>query len=332
MKRNFALLLILALCMLAGAALADTTTYTGACDPIVITGTGDETIILDGVTITATSGPALSIEDTVQSVTIILKGESALTGSSHYAAIENNGVPLTIQCEKTGAGHTCDDGCGSLTATGGYSGAGIGGSQFSDGSNITISGGNVTAQSKDFGAGIGGGMDGAGTDIAITGGNVTATGGFDAAGIGGGMEGAGTNIEISGGNVTAQGGDYAAGIGGGFNAAGTDIAITGGNVTAQGGSDGAGIGGGCFGDASNITVSVTTVNAIPGGSGAEGIGGGRGGSSSNITLPTPSNPNPDPEEFNPPKTGDDFNPVLWMAIAVLSMVGIVIFSGKRKAA
>jgi len=116
------------------------------------------------------------------------------------------------------------------------------------------------------------------------------------------------------------------GIGGGREGAGSNITISGGDVTATGGDYGAGIGGGKYGNASDITVSVNTVEAF-GGVSATDIGGGFQGTSSNITLPSA----PDPEEIIPPKTGDDFNLTLWMAIVLLSAAGIVILNGKRKA-
>ena len=56
-----------------------------------------------------------------------------------------------------------DLGTGSLTATGGTYGAGIGGGDGGDGSNITINGGTVTVTGGYSGAGIGGGEEGAGT-------------------------------------------------------------------------------------------------------------------------------------------------------------------------
>ena len=71
---------------------------------------------------------------------------------------------LTITAESTG----------SLDVTGGYYGAGIGGSGGSGGI-ITISGGTVTATGGSYAAGIGGGHDGVGGIITISGGTVTAT-------------------------------------------------------------------------------------------------------------------------------------------------------------
>ena len=175
---------------------------------------------------------------------------------------------------------------GTVTATGGSSGAGIGGGREGKGENITITGGTVNATSND-GAGIGGGLLGSGENIAITGGTVNATG-TDGAGIGGGNGGVGKNITITGGTVEATGYFGSTGIGGGNGSDGENITITGGSVTATGGEGGAGIGGGAEGGGgNNITIKGGTVTATGGGyrgnSGA-GIGGGSSGSGENITI------------------------------------------------
>ena len=127
--------------------------------------------------------------------------------------------------------------------------------------------GSLKATGGKYGAGIGGGNYGSGENITITGGRVNATGGWGSAGIGGGNYGrgnygSGKNITIKGGTVTAKGGDCGAGIGGGNggigggdSGIGEDITITGGTVNADGGDNGAGIGGGATGSGSNVTVS-----------------------------------------------------------------------------
>ena len=176
---------------------------------------------------------------------------------------------------------------GTVEATGGGCAAGIGGGSDGGGKNITISGGTVTAAGGNYGAGIGGGDYGSGEDITINGGTVTATGGFRGAGIGGGGDGGGgKNITINSGTVNATGGEDGAGIGGGHEGSGEIITINGGTVNATGGEDGAGIGGGSGGYRSggkNITIKGGTVNAA-GGNGSAGIGGGLGGSGENITI------------------------------------------------
>ena len=173
---------------------------------------------------------------------------------------------------------------GTVNATGGQCGAGIGGGSDGGGKNITITGGTVTAAGGNYGAGIGGGDYGSGEDITINGGTVTATGGFRGAGIGGGGDGGGgKNITINRGTVNATGGDEGAGIGGGHEGSGENITIKDGTVNAAGGSRGSGIGGGAQGSGKNITIKGGTVNAA-GGNGSAGIGGGSGGSGENITI------------------------------------------------
>ncbi len=120
--------------------------------------------------------------------------------------------------------------------------------------------GSLKATGGKYGAGIGGGNYGSGENITITGGRVNATGGWGSAGIGGGNYGrgnygSGKNITINGGTVNAIGTDGGAGIGGGENGNGEDITINGGTVNASGAYGGAGIGGGVNGIGSKVTVS-----------------------------------------------------------------------------
>ena len=208
-------------------------------------------------------------------VEIELDGKNELKSGYDRAGLEKNTSEGTLTLKD-------DNKDGSLKATGGDSGAGIGGGgQWGDasGENITITGGSVTATGGKWAAGIGG--VGNGKNITITGGTVNAAGGDYGAGIGGGISGVGKNITIAGGRVTVAGGDYGAGIGGGFRGNGENITITGGTVTAAGGN-GAGIGGGEEGDGKNITITGGTVNAR-GWAGA-GIGGGVNASGSNVTV------------------------------------------------
>ena len=220
-------------------------------------------------------------------VEIELDGDNELKSGTQSAGLEKTSTgTLTLKDDNKEAG--------SLTATGGFNSAGIGGGYLGDGKNITITGGTVNATGGSSGAGIGGGSSGSGENITITGGEVTASGGDNwddcGAGIGGGNGGVGKNITITGGTVNATGGygGGAAGIGGAF-ANGENITITGGTVNVTGGyGGGAGIGGGAEGGGgNNITIKGGTVNATGGGnrgnSGA-GIGGGSSGSGENITI------------------------------------------------
>gem|GEM_PF-754235 len=266
------------------------------------------TLTLDGVYIDVSdkgASPLEIAEDSTGVVSVVLKGNNALTAGGYSAGIQKNGTAegtLTISGSgaliakggHTGAGIGSGDekaannitiSGGTVTAIGGKYGAGIGGGgNQGTGSNITISGGIVTATGGSCGAGIGGGSDGSGSNITISGGTVTATGGKQGAGIGGGDYGAASNITISGGTVTATGGHQGAGIGGGDSGVGSNITISGGEVTAAGGSYGAGIGGGGNqGTGSNIMISGGTVT-VTGGSFGAGIGGGMQGTGSNITI------------------------------------------------
>ena len=213
---------------------------------------------------------ALSVQGSGD-VEIELDGKNELKSGHFRAGLEKNAYAGTLTLK--------DDNqkAGSLTATGGSYSAGIGGSYWGSGENITINGGTVTADGNDFGAGIGGGKERKGENITITGGTVNAAGG-----IGGGDGGNGKNITITGGTVTATNKEGGAGIGGGVMGNGEDITITGGTVNAAGGDYAAGIGGGNSGSGTNITITGGTVTAS--GCAGAGIGGGIDGSGSNVTV------------------------------------------------
>ena len=181
---------------------------------------------------------ALSVQGN-GNVEIELDGNNELKSGPHRAGLEKN------TSTSTGTLTLKDDNneAGSLTATGGDWGAGIGGGYY------------------------GNGYYGNGENIKITDGTVNATGGWGGAGIGGGGGGGGNgkNITIIGGTVTAGGGYRGAGIGGGISGSGKNITITGGTVNADGGTNAAGIGGGATGSGSNVTVSgAAQVTAIAG--------------------------------------------------------------------
>ena len=257
-----------------------------------VQGNGNVEIELDGNN-ELKSGPhraGLEKNTSTSTGTLTLKddnqeaGSLTATGGDWGAGIGNGGYYGNSD-NRSGENITITG--GTVNATGGWGGAGIGGGYYGSGKNITIKGGTVTATGGDEGAGIGGGYYyGNGENIKITDGTVNATGGWGGAGIGGGggYDGcSGKNITITGGTVTAGGGDRGAGIGGGINGSGEDITITGGTVTADGGVNAAGIGGGERGNGEDITITDGTVNAAGGGSGA-GIGGGWKGSGSNVTV------------------------------------------------
>ena len=208
-------------------------------------------------------------------VEIELDGNNELKSGKGRAGLEKTSAgTLTLKDDKE---------AGSLTATGGYNGAGIGGGNNGSGKNITINGGEVNATGGSESAGIGGGSSGSGKNITINGGTVNAAGGGWGAGIGGGWMGNGENITITGGTVAAHAYDAGAGIGGGNNGSGNNITIKGGEVKATGGRYGAGIGGGQDGNGNNITITGGTVNAA-GIFGGAGIGGGANGIGSKVTV------------------------------------------------
>lgn len=220
---------------------------------------------------------------------IELDGDNVLQGGKRHAGLEHNQTvdsegnvtsgKLTIQDD--------NDKAGSLTATGGEFGAGIGGGSAKAG-QVTITGGTITAISED-GAGIGGGQGKEGSnagnaDIEISGGTIEATGGYTSAGIGGGYYGDAT-IKITGDAVikNATGGDYGAGIGGGGGGNG-DVTISGNAKieNAQGGATGSGIGGG-YGASGTVTIKDDATVTATGGETGAGIGGGIGGLS-DVTI------------------------------------------------
>ena len=245
---------------------------------IDVSGTGNYTGSLD----TSVQGKAaLSVQGS-GNVEIELDGKNELKSGAFRTGLEKNSKistgTLTLKDDNQKAG--------SLTATGGCYGAGIGGGYYGSGENITITGGTVTATGGDCGAGIGGGVGGSGENIIITGSTVTATGGNCAAGIGGGCNGNSSHITITDSTVTATGKKGGAGIGGGgggSGGSGENIIITGSTVTATGGNCAAGIGGGCNRNSSHITITDSTVTAT-GKEGGAGIGGGAKGSGSNVTV------------------------------------------------
>ena len=247
-------------------------------------------VTLKDVNIDASSTGSAAVSVTGKGDTNIeLDGDNELKSGADHAGLEHNKTDtsgkLTIQDKNKN---------GSLDATGGLHGAGIGGGNAQNG-QVTITGGDITAtagstagihQTLGGGAGIGGGDGGAGKggngDVEITGGTITATGVYGA-GIGGGRSADG-DVTISGGtikkatsvfpdNASQPGG---AGIGGGYAGNGNiiikDDAVV---EEVQGGEGSAGIGSGCYGATSEIEISGNAkIENVTGGYGGAGIGGG----------------------------------------------------------
>ena len=241
-------------------------------------------VTLKDLNIDASRGSEAAVSVTGKGdTTIELDGDNELQGGDKHAGLEHNQTvdsegnvtsgKLTIQDD--------NDNAGSLTATGGYFGAGIGGGSAKAG-QVTITGGTITAISGD-GAGIGGGQGNMGSnagnaDIEISGGTIEAIGGYTSAGIGGGYYGDAT-IKITGDAVikNAAGGFFGAGIGGGGGGNG-DITISGNAKieNAQGGYAGSGIGGG-YGASGTVAIKDDSTVTATGGEVGAGIGGGVGG-------------------------------------------------------
>ncbi len=285
--------------------MGTTTTNTITVNPNI---SGDVNLTLDGVSIDVSSidnKTALSV-GAGSTLNLTLTGDNTLKSGVGRAGVQvPSGATLVIMEESDGSlnatggnngagiGGTIGSttgaitvNAGTLTATGGNMAAGIGGGYNGAGGSITINGGTVTAVGVNMAAGIGGGYNGGAGTILINDGIVNATSGGYAAGIGGGSGGTSGSITITGGTVTASDPSYnGAGIGGGYQSAGIAISITGGNITATGAGNGAGIGGGQNGTVASIAISgdTTIVNAT-GGTCAAGIGGGSEGASGIVTI------------------------------------------------
>ncbi len=202
-------------------------------------------------------GQALTITDTGAGGTLTA---DASVGALERAGIDNAGGPLTI------------DG-GTITATGGPYGPGIGGGPSSHPGATIILSGTVTAIGGQYAAGIGSSYARSGGETTVHGGTVTATGGQGGAGIGGGYGGSsggvpsgeGGTTTVTGGTVVATGGQYAAGIGGGDVGAGGATTVEGGVVTAIGGSGGSAVGSGDAGTGFGSLVVDGGVLRLPAG-------------------------------------------------------------------
>lgn len=221
-------------------------------------------LTLNGVDIQLPSGCAFDLSGSV--VSLALAGSNTVRSGDENAGLYCPvGATLMI------------GGTGSLTASGGWDGAGIGGNIERDFGDITINSGTVDATGGYSAAGIGGGRGGdmgrSGT-VTINGGTVNAQAGHAGAGIGGGPGGSCT-VTINGGTVHATGNIHNGGdgIGCGNNGKEGTINIRGGTVIAIGGYGGSGIG---CGDDGTIAIDGGTINATGSNSGS-GISCGNGG-------------------------------------------------------
>lgn len=165
---------------------------TPTTNTIVVAAGVDAIITLAGVNIGVQGCPLMIADNSMGDVTITLADgtTNTLIASGNYAGLQKNGI--------TNPGTLTITGTGMLIAQGGYDAAGIGSrgtpGDYSETANITIQGGTIIATGGSSGAGIGGGALGDAFNITISGGIVTATGGRSGrsgAGIGGGGNGNG---------------------------------------------------------------------------------------------------------------------------------------------
>ena len=212
--------------------------------------------------------------------------ENRITVSGNVRLILTDGMTLTakkgisVSKDATLSIYGQTDDSGTLIVTGSSGSAGIGGDEGGAHGSINVYGGTIDATGGSHGAGIGTGEDAEGAcgAVCIFGGGITALGGEYGAGIGGGDESTGAQIVICGGDIHAKGGDKGAGIGGGCERGPSRVTIRGGKIDAKGGKYGAGIGEGydASSSTSSGTIEIRGCESIyaTGGYLAAGIGGG----------------------------------------------------------
>lgn len=184
---------------------------------VLADGVGAAELILDGVECRVDSGRAFSL-GRGNDVTLLLRRgtDNVFESGPGFAGISlGDGTSLRIDQTKGGRGEPD----GTLTATGGTGGAGIGRDSAAGREQtgpIHIRGGVVTATGTGGGAGIGGALGAPVGDIRIQGGIVTAHAACGAAAIGAGIQGACGDIVITGSArvAKAQGGGPDGDIGG----------------------------------------------------------------------------------------------------------------------
>lgn len=224
-------------------------------------GVGAMELTLGGVVCRVSEGGAFEL-GRENDVTLLLRSgtENRFESGAGWAGVSlGDGTSLLVDCPE--ARESSRNPAGTLSASGGAGGAGIGrdsGGGRERSGRIQIRGGCVKASGCGGGAGIGAGRRGAMGPVEILGGEVDAAGGSGGgAGIGGGLEAAVGDIRICGGSVAAQAAGHAAAIGAGVQGACGDILITG---TARirkavGGDPGADIGACLFGSCGKVEIA-----------------------------------------------------------------------------
>lgn len=223
-------------------------------------GIGPLELTLSGVACQVASGRAFDL-GRENDVTLFLQNgtDNQFESGEGFAGISLG--EGTCLCVNRQAARSTRTPAGTLTATGGADGAGIGrdcGGSRDRTSRILIQGGVVTATGAGGGAGIGAGRRGFMGPVTITGGTVTSTGGAGGgAGIGGALGAPVGDISIRGGTISAAAVYHAAAIGAGVQGESGNIFISGTAriVQALGGNPGADIGACLFGGCGEVRIS-----------------------------------------------------------------------------
>ncbi len=228
---------------------------------VLADGIGKMDLTLGGVVCRVSEGGAFDL-GRENDVTLLLRSgtENHFESGAGWAGISlGDGTSLLVDCPE--ARENSRNPAGSLSASGGAGGAGIGrdsGGGRERTSRVRIRGGLVTAVGTGGGAGIGAGKRGAMGPVDILGGVIHAMGeSGGGAGIGGALGAAVGDISIQGGLVTAQAIGHAAAIGAGAQGPCGDILISGlaRIQKALGGDPGADIGACLFGGCGKVRIA-----------------------------------------------------------------------------
>lgn len=244
-------------------------------------------VLCDGVKLIAEKGIHVTGENS-----LTIYGQEAGDGGIAANAIEDQAA--LGGNENEAAGYIQIYG-GTVTASGGFQAAGIGGGNCGSGGYIEFAGEcTVEADGGEMGgAGIGGGWAGSGGNIVINGCNkIVAKGKGGGSGIGGGQAASGSQngeeIVIKDGVIYAYGRSGGSGIGGGGSGSAGNIKIYGGQIEATGDYGGAGIGSGYGGAAGGKIVilggKIVAIGSTNLNKGSAGIGGGNRGAGGSIMI------------------------------------------------
>lgn len=226
---------------------------------VLADGIGKLELTLGGVVCRVSEGGAFDL-GRENEVTLLLRSgaENRFESGPGRAGVSlGEGTSLLVDCPE--ARDSSRNPAGSLTASGGAGGAGIGrDSGAGRGGRVRIRGGVITAVGFGGGAGIGAGKRGAMGPVEILGGVIHATGeSGGGAGIGGALGASVGGITIRGGSITALAVGHAAAIGAGVRGPCGDILIAGAAriQKALGGDPGADIGACLFGGCGKVEIT-----------------------------------------------------------------------------